>query len=369
MHNSTLKSNFLHLCLTLLLFAVAAVAKAVDFGPAPTKFTTNSLNGTYDVKFVGCESDGLYVTLVNLSDYVLVDANGVKVPFSFVVPTMKDDFTVSFSIAGADEAPAGTYTLQVPTAAFCLSWMNNITSDAFDVTIDYNNGGGTDPDPVVPDVNPGDADDVATITLNDHKADASIYYRTGDVIGSNAKGVSLRFDRVGMDYEDYTTVFKSNSGYLQLRDCNFTITAPEGNGIMKIEFVDAAPNSTTYLIENIEASGCNEGVWTGYARSVSFKTAVASIPTYELQDVYNDMTGEYEEEEVIVGYSETPLPARVKTIYVTLDGPADKDHSAIVAINASDTTAAAPLYDLAGRRISSAAQKGVFIQGGKKTIR
>lgn len=352
----------------LFLSAVASVASAADFEPKPTVFTaTESLNGTYEVTFAGCASDGLTVEVVNLSDYVLVDASGTPVPFSFVAPEMKDDYTVVFSVNNVESAPAGTYTIKVPTAAFCLMDMPSITSNAFDVTINYNNGGTVDPGTEVDPVNPGEGDDVGTFVLDDHKSDASTYYSEGSVLTSNCSGLTLRFDRVGVDNSGYTTCYKSNGGFLQLKDCTFTITAPEGYGILKIEFVDGAPQSTTYDPDNIEAKGYDDCVWNGYASSVTFKTKVFSTPIYDYDD---------EDNEYITGYAETVTGARVAKIFVTLDSPVDKDPDGIALPTAQPDGLNTVVYDLNGRVYPTSQSQGaagsnatIVIRNGKKVVR
>lgn len=300
--------------LTLFLFAVASVAKAVDFGPAPTKFTTTSLNGNYEVKFAGCASDNLSVEIVNITDYVLVDATGAKVPYTFVVPTMKDDYVVSLAVGGADDVPDGTYTIQVPAAAFCLAFVNNIVSNAFDVTIVVNGEGSVDPEPGVDPEQPALKSNQVLFTLDDHKSDASLYYRAGDIIESDGAGIMLKFDRTGMENATYSYCYKSSAHYTQFKDCDFTISAPAGVKIEKIEFADGAPMSTVYDLDNFEANGYADGVWTGSAQSVSFSTKVLQIPTYGYDD---------EDNEYITGYTSQTSGARVSTILVTLDQEVD----------------------------------------------
>lgn len=346
--------NFWHKALaTMICFVASVAAVAADFEPAPTTFNTADLNGTYDVTFAGCEKDGLIVEAVNVTDYVLVDATGTKVPYSFVIPEMKDDYTVTLTVANVESAPAGTYTIKVPAQAFCLSWMPNITSNAFDVTLNLSNG--SEPDgPGTGEVDPEENHDGEVIfTLDDHKSDTSLYFHDGDIIESNGAGVLLKFSRVGIDYEQYTTSYKSNGGFVQFKDCEFSISAPYGTKIQKIVFEDGAPLSTMYDLDNFEASGYNEGVWTGSAQSVSFKTKEI---TYENWDEDEDGN------EYITGYTTTVTGARVSKIYVTLDKLPDGIES--IGTAAGSTMA----FDLAGRR-TNAAQKGVMIVGGKKVIR
>lgn len=335
---------------TLVLFVASVAAFAADFEPAPTTFNTADLNGTYDVKFVGCEKDGLWVDLVNLTDYVLVDATGTKVPYSFVAPEMKDDYTVSLTVANVENAPAGTYTIKVPAQAFCLTWMPNITSDAFDVTLNLTNG--SEPvDPGTGEVEPGLEEGTVTFTLDDHKSDTSIYFHDGDIVESNGAGIMLKFNRVALDGEKYTTCYKSNGGFVQFKDCQFTISAPAGNNIEKIVFEDGAPLSTTYDLDNLEASGYYEGVWTGSAQSITFNTKVIESPIYDYDD---------EDNEYITGYTTYVTGARVAKIYVTLERIPDGIES--IGNEASKTV----VFDIMGRRNSNASLR---IEGGKKVMR
>lgn len=337
---------------TFVLFAASVAAFAADFEPAPTTFNTADLNGTYDVTFVGCENNGLWVEVVNVSDYVLVDASGTKVPYAFVVPEMKDDFTVNFTVANVENAAAGTYTIKVPAAAFCLAMMPNTTSNAFDVTLNLTNGS----EPVDPgtgsEVDPEEKHDGEIIfTLDDHKSDTSLYFHEGDILESNGAGVMLKFGHVGVDGSDYPTCYKSNGGFVQFKDCEFTISAPYGSSIQKIVFEDGAPLSTTYDLDNLEAYGYNEGVWTGDAQSVTFKTKEI---TYENWDEDEDGN------EYITGYTTTVTGARAAKIYVTLSGLVD-------GIESIGTTAPKTIvYDLMGRRNGNAA---IRIEGGKKVLR
>lgn len=336
---------------TLVLFVASVAAFAADFEPAPTTFNTADLNGTYDVKFVGCEKDGLWVDLVNLTDYVLVDATGTKVPYSFVAPEMKDDFTVSLTVANVENAPAGTYTIKVPAQAFCLTWMPNITSDAFDVTLNLTNG--SEPvDPGTGEVDPEEKHDGEIIfTLDDHKSDTSLYFHDGDIIESNGAGIFLKFDRVGYDYEQFTASYKSNGGFVQFKDCAFTISAPYGSNITKIVFEDGAPLSTMYDLDNLEGQGYYEGVWTGNAQSVSLNTKVIESPIYDYDD---------EDNEYITGYTTYVTGARVAKIYVTLERIPDGIES--IGNEASKTV----VFDIMGRRNSNASLR---IEGGKKVMR
>lgn len=336
---------------TLVLFVASVAAFAADFEPAPTTFNTADLNGTYDVTFVGCEKDGLWVEVVNVTDYVLVDATGTKVPYSFVVPEMKDDYTVSLTVANVENAPAGTYTIKVPAAAFCLTMMSNITSNAFDVTLNLTNG--NEPvDPGTGEVDPEEKHDGEIIfTLDDHKSDTSLYFHDGDILESNGAGVMLKFGRVGTDSSEYPTCYKSNGGFVQFKDCEFTISAPAGNNIQKIVFEDGAPLSTMYDLDNLEAPGYNEGVWTGNAQSVRFKTKEI---TYENWDEDEDGN------EYITGYTTTVTGARVSKIYVTLERIPD----GIESVGAKTTSIV--VYDLTGRRNGNAP---IRIEGGKKVMR
>lgn len=354
MRNFTLKHSCLNFSLTLLLFIVTTAAKAIDFGPAPTTFSTTDLNGTYDVTLTICQAQGMAAEIVNMTDYQLVDASGAKVPYAIVVPEMKDEYTVSITVGNVENTPAGTYTIKVPEAAFCLSWMNNITSNAFDVTLNLTNGGEiVDPDvPGTGEVDPGTEEGVVTFTLDDHKSDTSLYFHEGDILESNGAGILLKFGRVGVDYDVYTTCYKSNGGYVQFKDCQFTISAPSGTKIEKIVFVDGAPQSTMYDLDNIEATGYDEGVWTGNAESVTFKTKEITYETYDEDEDGN---------EYITGYTTTVTGARVAKIYVTLNSNPD-------GIQSITTTADSVAYDLAGRRVNAAAQ-GVTIVDGKKVIR
>lgn len=337
------------------LFAAPEVAQATDFGPAPTTFTaTESLNGTYEVTLSTCSTAGMAAEIVNLSDYVLVDASGTKVPYAFVVPEMKDDYTVVLNVNNADEAPAGTYTIKVPAAAFCLSYMTSITSDAFDVTINYSAGGTVDPGTEVDPVNPGTGANVATFTLDDHKSDTSIYFHDGDVINSNVNGVTLRFDRVGFDNSGYPTCYKSNGGFVQFKDCAFTIEAVNGLGLQKIEFVDGAPQSTMYDLDNFEGSGYGDNVWKGYDSRASFSTKEISYAIYDYDD---------EDNEYITGYATDVTGARVSKIYVTLDTDV-LDGIGVLAPEFQTSVR----YDLNGRRVANGAA-GISIEGGKKVIR
>lgn len=338
---------------SLLLFFIAGVAHASDFGPAPTKFVTENLNGTYEVTFVGCQSDNLIVDLVNLTDYELVDANGVKVPYTFVVPTMKDEYTVALTVGGADNAPAGIYTIKVPVAGFCLSWMTNVTSDAFDVTLEYNVGGTVDPGTGEVDPDPSTEDGVVTFTLDDHKSDTSLYFHDGDIIEGSGAGVMLKFGRVGVDYDVYTTCYRSNGGFVQFKDCEFTISVPQGTFIDKVVFEDGAPQSTMYDLDNLEAAGYDDGVWTGHAQSVTFKTKVIRSEIYDEDEDGN---------EYVTGYAEYVTGARVSKIYVKLSGTLDG--VGVIAPSVESTV----VYDLNGRRAAGNAG-GVFISNGKKVIR
>lgn len=356
MKNLTLIKTIWRKALSMALACVvSAAAFAVDFGPGKTSFNVTDLNGTYDVTFVGCQQDGLFVDLVNLTDYVLVDATGAQVKNSKVEPKMKDDFTVSLTVTNVESAPQGTYAIKVPAAAFCLSWMTYVTSDAFDVTLNLNNGTGPGPDPdpdpetdPTPEPQPGDI----IFSLDNHKDDSSIYYRMGDIIESNRTGFSLRFDRVGIDSQDYPYCYKSNGGFVQFKDCSFTISAPAGMTIQKIVFVDGAPQSTTYDPANFVASGYADGVWSGSAQSVTFSTKEEQYPIYEYDE---------EDNEYITGYTTSVTAARISKIFVTLEG-------VLNGIESFD--AATPVtieYDLSGRRVNAA--KGVTIAGGKKVIR
>lgn len=338
----------------VVLFVTSVAAFAADFEPAPTTFNVTDLNGTYDVTFVGCQKDNLFLDLINVTDYVLVDAKGEKVPYSFVVPEMKDDYTVSITVANVENAAAGTYYIKVPAQAF--GFLNMVFNDAFDVTLNLSNGTDPvnpdpDPDPEIdpqPLPQPGDA----IFTLDDHKADTSIYFREGDILESNGAGVLLKFGRVGVDAQDYPYCYKSNGGFVQFKDCSFTISAPMGVKIKKVVFVDGAPTSITYDPDNFVAPGYADGVWTGDAQSVTFSTKEEQYPIYE----YDEEGNEY-----ITGYTTSMTAARIAKIFVTLEGVLD-------GINSID--AAAPVtieYDLAGRRVNVA--KGVTIAGGKKVIR
>lgn len=360
-HFTLFVSKWASKLLVLILFAVSAAAHAADFGPAPLQFNTESLVGSYEITFEGCASDNLFVEIVNLTDYTLVDASGAKVPYSFVVPTMKDDYTVSLSVGGVEDAPAGTYTIHVPVAAFCLGIQSSVTSDAFDVTINYKSGSTTEPDtPGTDEVDPSAPSNVATFYLDDHKSDNSLYFHDGDIIESNAAGIFLKFNRVGMESEQYSYSYKSNGGFVQFKDCQFAISAPYGMHIQKVVFDNATPQSTTYLLDNLVAQGYNEGTWTGNAESVVFKTDVISYPIYDYDD---------EDNEYIVGYSESITAARVKRIYVTLDADVDKPGNGIDGLSLPTASAAsAPVFDIQGRR-SSGAQKGFYIVNGKKVIR
>lgn len=356
MKHSTPQNNLWRKALsTMLCFVAAAAAFATDFGPKPTTFNVTDLNGTYDITFATCESAGMNADLVNQTDYQLVDATGAKVPYAFVVPEMKDGYTVSLTVANVENAADGTYTIKVPAQGFCLSWMPNITSDAFDVTL--NLAGGSEPvDPdtggeVTPDVTPEDGDII--FTLDDHKSDTSLYFHEGDILESNGAGVMLKFGRVGIDYEQYTASYKSNGGFVQFKDCEFTISAPFGNNIKKIVFVDGAPQSTTYDLDNLEAYGYNEGVWTGDAQSVNFKTKEI---TYEITDEDEDGY------EYVTGYTTAVTGARVAKIYVTLTRTPD----GIESIGAAAESQV--VFDLTGRR-TVAGQKGLMIVGGKKVMR
>lgn len=354
MIHSTLLNNLWRKALSVLvLFVVSAAAFAADFEPAPTTFNTTDLNGTYEVKFAGCEKDGMWVELVNLTDYVLVDASGTKVPYAFVVPEMKDDFTVNFTVANVENAAAGTYTIKVPAAAFCLTIQPNVTSNAFDVTLNLTTG--SEPvDPGTGEVDPEENHDGEIIfTLDDHKSDTSLYFHDGDILESNGAGVMLKFGHVGVDGSDYPTCYKSNGGFVQFKDCEFTISAPAGNNIKKIVFEDGAPLSTMYDLDNLEGQGYYEGVWTGDAQSVKLKTKEI---TYENWDEDEDGN------EYITGYTTTVTGARVSKIYVTLD----RVPNGIEGIGAA--TECQIVFDLAGRR-AAAAQKGLVIVGSKKVIR
>lgn len=355
MKNSTLKHSCLNFFLTLLFFVVATVAKAVDFEPAPTTFNVTDLNGTYDIVFEGCKSDGMFVEVVNLTDYQLVDATGAKVPYAFVMPEMKDEFTVSLTVSNVENAPAGTYTIKVPAQGFCLSWMPNITSNAFDVTLNLTSGSEpVDPDgPGTGEVDPSPEEGDVIFTLDDYKSDTSLYFHEGDILESNGAGIMLKFGRVGVDYDIYTTCYKSNGGFVQFKDCQFTISAPTGTKMEKIVFVDGAPQSTMYDLDNIEATGYYEGVWTGSSQSVTFKTKEISYETYDEDEDGN---------EYVTGYTTAVTGARVSKIYVTLSGTVDGIESPAAA---ATTTV---IYDLSGRRVNAAAQ-GVTIVGGKKVIR
>lgn len=364
MKHSTLSSrSWLHAVLTLLLFAVAAAAHAYDFGATPVKFKSATLNGTYDVTFDLAVTTGFGVDVLNAADCKLLDAAGQAVRFAFVVPAMKDEQTASFSVAGADDAPDGTYTIKVPADAFHMPYFPiTTTSDAFDITIVVGNDGGGNVDPDTP-VDPSSGDNVATFEFGNYKGDASTYYHTDDYVKSNAKGVILNFDYVGMENDQYSFSYLTNAGFLQFKDCRFTISAPLDAHILKVEFVDGQPNSYIYDIENIEAAGMADGVWSGRASEVTFKTAVTEVPNYteiETED------GEYEE--VITGYSTIATGARVARIYVTLDCDVTRTDVPNSIARPTATTAATSIFDLAGRRVLSE-QKGLNIVGGKKVIR
>lgn len=316
MPNSTLKHSCLNFCLALLLFVVAAVAKAADFGPAPTTFSTTDLNGTYEVVFEACKQNSLDLHLLIETGYSLTDASGVVVPGSSVTVDMKDSYTMSFAVSNVANAAAGAYTIAVPAGA--VAFMTYITNDAFDVTL--NLSAGTDPvdpgtDPVDPGTDPEVKGNVATFALNAYKSSVSQYYREGDVIESDAAGITLKFNRTGMENATYSYCYSSNAGYTQFKDCQFTISAPAGTKIQKIEFEDGAPMSTTYDLDNFEASGYSDAVWTGNTESVTFATKELQIPIYS----YDDDDNEY-----ISGYTTSTSGARVSKIVVTLDK--DVDH-------------------------------------------
>ncbi len=361
MKHFTLNSHsWTTLVLGILFFAVAGVAKAVEFGAAPTKFISSTLNGTYEVVFEDIASTNIPVGIVNMSDYEIVDASGQKVPFAFVVPEMKGDFAASFTVGGADQAPAGVYTIKVPQGAFQMIGVpREILSDAFDITIDCSGNGEVDPGTEEEYVNPGAADNVATFVFDDHTSSASIYYKTDDFLSSNAKGVFLSFDRVGMESDTYSYTYKSGSGFIQLKDCEFTISAPLGSNIVKVEFVNAAPQSYLYALENI--SGAEEGIWTGSSNEVKFSLAGVETPIYDVQEI------DGEDVEVIVGYTTTALAVHVSRIYVTLDCNVNKIGTDGICSVVSEAEQSG-IYDLAGRR-TIAAEKGFFIVGGKKVIR
>lgn len=353
MKHFTLFSNLCRKALSLVMFlVVAGTAFAADFGPTPTSYNVTNLNGEYEVLFATIKESNLDVSIVTQEGITLVDAAGVAVPYAFVTPMMKDDYTVVFSVGGADNAAAGTYKIKVPQNMF--TYMSMVNNDAFDITLNLNNGtdpvGPVDPD-VDPTVQPQDGDVV--FSLDDHKSDTSIYFQEGSIIESNGAGVLLKFTRTAVDSQGYTYCYKSNGGFVQFKDCAFTISVPAGVTIQKIVFTDGAPLSTTYDLDNFVADGYADGVWTGNAQSVSFATKEIQYPIYD----YDEET----DEEYITGYTTSTTGARVAKIYLTVNGIID----GIERLDASAPVTV--VYDLAGRRADAA--KGIVIANGKKVIR
>lgn len=346
---------------TLIATAILAVisfttAGAADFEPSPLTVNTQLLEGyTFEVKFVGLETDGLSAcfadgTAPNI--FSLTDANGKVLPSAYVTAELMDSYTVSFKISGVASAANGTYKIPVPANAFTIADIPiSIGNDAFEITVIYNNGqgggeeGGEEGGDVTDD--PSKLGNVATFILDNHKEENSIYYDAHDIIKSNVNGVEIKFVRSGKDTSSYSWNYKTWYGYTQFKDCEFIITAPNAAAhILKIEFVAFNSTSPTYALDNLEADGYEEGVWKGNAHDVTFRTATYQQPIYEWSD------DEYDDEPIITGYTEEITGTRVTKIYVYLDVDVKKEE--IVGI---DTTVSplSPLssnikYDLQGRQ-------------------
>lgn len=311
MHFTQKVSEWKTAAMMFVMFFVTIVANALDFGPTPTKFTTSSFDESFEVKFAVCEQANMDIALLGGTQYSLCDAKGAEV--AKVNLEVTGYYSFGLKVSGGDVA-TGTYTVSLPAGTFGLSIQPNITSDAFDVTFVYSGGGET----VDPDPNPGTGETTdpteqsneAIFVMNDHKGSASVYYMEGQILTSDAIGVSLRFDRVGMENATYSYCYKSNAGYTQFKDCQFTISAPDGVKIQKILFEDGAPSSTTYDLDNFEANGYADGEWTGNAQSVTFSTKVLQNPIYGYDD---------EDNEYISGYTSEVSGARVAKILVVLD--------------------------------------------------
>lgn len=352
---------------TIVATAILAVmsftaASAADFEPSPLTVNTQLLEGcTFEVKFAGLETDGLSACIADGTSsclFPLTDASGKVLPSAVVTAELLDSYTVSFKISGVGSAINGTYKVPVPANAFTIADIPiSIGNDAFEITVNYNNGqgggeegggeegggeeGGEETD------DPSKLGNVATFILDNHKEENSIYYDAHDIIKSNVNGVDIKFVRAGKDTSSYSWNYKTWYGYTQFKDCEFIISAPNAAAhILKIEFVPFNTTSPTYSVDNLVAEGYEEGVWKGNAHDVTFSTLVYQQPIYDWSD------DELDEEPIITGYTEEITGTRVTKIYVYLDVDVKKEEVDGISTTVSPLS---PLssgikYDLQGRQ-------------------
>lgn len=312
MKNFTLKFSWLTSFVLVLMCAFSTAAQAFDFEPAPTTFKTTNLNGTFSVVLKGPQNDGMPVFFDSASPLTLTDEAGNAVAGK-VDAEIANNFTLVLTISGvAEPLASGNYKVVVPAGSCKLLVMTHITCDQFTITFDHTDSS-VEPGPGGETENPEEpvAKNVVTFDFTTYKSSISHYYQMGDQIQSNAEGVNLNFGRVGMENATYSYCYISNAGYVQFKDCAFTIEAPVDRKITKIVMENGAPTSYTYLLENLEAAGYNDGIWTGNASAVTFNTAELQTPIY----AYDDDDNEY-----ITGYTTSVSGARVSKIIVTLDG-------------------------------------------------
>lgn len=312
MKNFTFKFSCLTSFVLALMCAFSISASAFNFEPVPTTFKTTNLNGTFSVLLKGPQDDGMPVIFGSNSPLTLTDEAGNAVAGK-VDAEIANNYTLVLTLSGvAEPLASGNYKVVVPAGSCKLMDMPHITGDQFVVTFDHT-GSTVDPGPGGETENPEEpvAKNVATFDFTTYKSSLSHYYKMGDQIQSNAEGVNLNFGNVGMENDNYSYCYMSNAGYVQFKDCTFTIEAPVGRKITKVVMENGAPSSYTYLLENLEAAGYSNGVWNGNASAVTFNTAIVQTPIY----AYDADDNEY-----IAGYTEQVSGARVSKIVVTLDG-------------------------------------------------
>lgn len=158
-----------------------------------------------------------------------------------------------------------------------------------------------------------------------------------------------------------STITSQENGILTLVPCEGTIPAQTPVVIQgeAAEYAFAAIKTRSYVAPTAPSVS---GILTGV-----YKQTVAPVGSYVLQN-QNDHVGFYK----VVDVQPT---VKANRCYITL--PAGSNVRALffgddltTAINAAvTTTVSSPIFDLQGRRVGSAAQKGVFIVGGKKVVK
>ncbi len=344
---------------TIVATALLAVmsfttASATDFAPTPLTINTQSLDDcSFDIKCANIESSGLtmyFADGVTATSFTLTDADGKVVPSSVVTAELTNKFTVNFKISGVSSTAKGTYKIPVPADSFGLvETPYFIGNDAFEITINCNNGqgGGEGGEGEGGDVtdDPSKLGNVATFFLDNHKEENSIYYDSHAIINSNVKGVDIKFVRTGKDASSYSWCYKTWYGYTQFKDCEFIISAPNAAAhILKIEVVPFNTTSPTYSVDNLVADGYDEGVWKGNAHDVTFKTATYQQPIYDWTDD--------DDEPIITGYTEEITGTRLTKIYVYLDVDVKKEEvdGISTAVSPLSPLSAGIKYDLQGRQ-------------------